>query len=119
MDQNLQTALTVAVPTFAVLLSSLLNNARLSDLRNTMDARFRSLEDTMNARFHSLEHKMDGRFQALDARFPSLDARFQSLEARLNALDARIADTRDLLRAEIRRVEEVLDVRLKHLEVPR
>jgi uncharacterized protein involved in cysteine biosynthesis len=32
------------------------------------------------------------------------------------ALDNRIADLRETLRAELRRVEEVLDARLKHLE---
>ena len=33
-----------------------------------------------------------------------------------NGLNRRIDDTRDLLRAEFRRVEEVMDARLKHLE---
>jgi hypothetical protein len=37
-------------------------------------------------------------------------------KARFDALDQRFDDMRDLWRAEIRRVEEVLDARLKHLE---
>jgi len=36
--------------------------------------------------------------------------------ARFDALDRRFDDMRDLWRAELRRVEEVLDARLKHLE---
>jgi len=44
------------------------------------------------------------------------NARFDKLEIRLEALDKRFDDMRDLWRAELRRVEEVLDARLKHLE---
>jgi hypothetical protein len=35
---------------------------------------------------------------------------------RFNAIDRRFDDMRDLWRAELRRVEEVLDARLRHLE---
>ena len=36
--------------------------------------------------------------------------------ARFDAIDKRFDDMRDLWRAELRRVEEVLDARLKHIE---
>jgi hypothetical protein len=36
--------------------------------------------------------------------------------AKFEAIDRRFDDTRDLWRAELHRVEEVLDARLKHLE---
>ena len=49
----------------------------------------------MNAKFHALEGKFNARFDAIDQRFD---------------------DMRDLWRAELHRVEEVLDARLKHLE---
>lgn len=42
-----------------------------------------------------------------------MNARFQSLETHFNQ---RFDDMRDLCRAELHRVEEVLDARLKHLE---
>lgn len=45
-----------------------------------------------------------------------VNAKFQGMEARFDAIDARFDDMRDLWRAELRRVEEVLDARLKHLE---
>jgi hypothetical protein len=35
---------------------------------------------------------------------------------RFNSIDRRFDDMRDLWRAELRRVEEVLDARLRHLE---
>ncbi len=35
---------------------------------------------------------------------------------RFNSIDRRFDDMRDLWRAELRRVEEVLDLRLRHLE---
>ena len=38
------------------------------------------------------------------------------INARVGTVDARLDDLRDLWRAELHRVEEVLDARLKHLE---
>ena len=38
------------------------------------------------------------------------------INARFNGVDQRFNDMRDLWRAELHRVEEVLDARLKHLE---
>ncbi len=65
-DPSIQTALSIGVPTLAVLFGILINNNRLSDLRSHMDARF--------------------------------------------------DDMREMWRGELRRVEEVIDARLKHLE---
>ena len=45
-----------------------------------------------------------------------MDAKFTAVNARFDAIDKRFDDMRDLWRAELRRVEEVLDARLKHLE---
>ena len=72
-DQTIQIALSVGVPTVAVLVGILINNSRLSDLRAHIDARF----DAVNQRFD---------------------------------------DAKDTWRAELHRVEEVIDARLKHLE---
>lgn len=44
-----------------------------------------------------------------------VNAKFDAIEGRLDAMNARFDDMRDLWRAELRRVEEVLDARLKHL----
>jgi hypothetical protein len=48
-----------------------------------------------NAKLGKVESKIDVRFDAIDTRFD---------------------DMRDLWRAELRRVEKVLDARLKHIE---
>ena len=45
-----------------------------------------------------------------------IDARFDKQDARLDGINKRFDDMRDLWRAELRRVEEVLDARLKHIE---
>jgi hypothetical protein len=45
-----------------------------------------------------------------------INAKFQAMESRFDAIDKRFDDMRDLWRAELRRVEEVLDARLRHLE---
>jgi len=39
-----------------------------------------------------------------------------NMNARFNSIDQRFDDMRDLWRAELHRVEEVIDARLKHLE---
>lgn len=39
-----------------------------------------------------------------------------TMETRFAAINQRFDDMRDLWRAELRRVEEILDARLKHLE---
>jgi hypothetical protein len=45
-----------------------------------------------------------------------VNAKFESQGSRFDAIDKRFDDMRDLWRAELRRVEEVLDARLKHIE---
>jgi hypothetical protein len=45
-----------------------------------------------------------------------MNAKFSSIDDHFRAVDRRFDDLRDLWRAELHRVEEVLDARLKHLE---
>ena len=45
-----------------------------------------------------------------------MTARFNAQDRRFDGIDRRFDDMRDLWRAELHRVEEVLDARLKHLE---
>jgi len=52
----------------------------------------------------------------MNSKFSGVGAKFEAVHARLNAIDKRFDDMRDLWRAELHRVEEVLDARLKHLE---
>lgn len=56
----------------------------------------------------------------INAKADSTDKRFDALERHLSgqfaAVNGRFDDMRDLWRAELHRVEEVLDARLKHLE---
>ena len=70
----------------------------------------------INAKIGKVESKVESRFDAVDARFDAVDARFESVNVRFDAVDRRFDDMRDLWRAELRRVEEVLDARLKHIE---
>jgi hypothetical protein len=56
----------------------------------------------INAKVGRVESRMDARFDAVNTRFDGINTRFD--------------DMRDLWRAELRRVEEVLDARLKHIE---
>ena len=45
-----------------------------------------------------------------------INARIGRVESKVDAIDKRFDDMRDLWRAELRRVEEVLDARLRHIE---
>jgi hypothetical protein len=77
-----------ALPTMlAVLVGILINNSRLSDT---------------NTRIGELRVHMDSRFNDVDRRFNDVDRRFDEI--------------RELWRAELHRVEEVLDARRKHIE---
>ena len=70
----------------------------------------------INAKIGKVESKMDARFDGVNARFDGVNTRFEGVNARFDAIDRRFDDMRDLWRAELRRVEEVLDARLKHIE---
>jgi hypothetical protein len=45
-----------------------------------------------------------------------MNARFDAVDQRLASIDQRFEDLKQLWRTELRRVEEVIDARLKHLE---
>jgi hypothetical protein len=75
------------MPTLTVLVGILVNNSRLSDV---------------NGRLGDLKSYMGMRFEAINHRFDSMDRR--------------IDEAKETLRAEMFRVEPVMDARLKHLE---
>jgi hypothetical protein len=52
----------------------------------------------------------------INAKFQSFEAKFDAIDRRFDAIDQRFDDMRELWRAELRRVEEVLGARLKLLE---
>jgi len=73
----------------------------------------------INAKIGRVESKfdaVDARFDAVNSRFDAVNSRFDAVDKRFDAVDRRFDDMRDLWRAELRRVEEVLDARLKHIE---
>jgi hypothetical protein len=88
MSETQILAISLALPNLlAVLMGNLINNSRLSDLR-----------------------------AHVDARFADVDKRFNEIDRRFNHVDRRFDDMRDMWRSELRRVEEILDARLKHIE---
>jgi hypothetical protein len=52
----------------------------------------------------------------INARFDGVRGEFNGVNQRFDHINQRFDDMRDLWRAELHRVEEVLDARLKHLE---
>ena len=72
--------------------------------------------DAVDRRFEGVDRSFEGvdsRFEAIDRRF---DAQERNMNARFDAINQRFDDMKDLWRAELGRVEEILDARLKHLE---
>jgi len=73
----------------------------------------------VNSKFEAVNAKFDGvntKFDGVNTKFDSVNAKFDAVNSRLDAIENRFDDMRDLWRAELRRVEEVIDARLKHLE---
>ena len=98
-----------------VLIGILINNARLGDLRYYMEARFNQVDQ----RFEQVDQRFEQvnqRFEQVNQRFEQVNQRFDEVDGRFNRVDGRFEEMKELWRSELRRVEEVLDARLKHLE---
>ena len=109
-DAQILTIVLAAVPpTLAVMIGILMNNARISDFKHYMDHRFNDMND-----------RFDRRFIDIDRRFDETDQRASELRVEMNrrfdGVDRRFDEVKDIWRSELRRVEEILDARLKHLE---
>lgn len=70
----------------------------------------------LNAKIEKVEARFDAKFDAVNSQFAAVNARLDAMDKRFDGIDKRFDDMRDLWRAELRRVEEVIDARLKHLE---
>ena len=68
MDASLQLAISMGVPTLAVMVGILINNSRLSDLRSHMDNRFDDMKETWRAELHRVEGVLDARLRHLEDR---------------------------------------------------
>jgi hypothetical protein len=66
MDASLQVAISISVPTLAVLVGILINNSRLSDLRSHMDKRFDDMKETWLAELQRVEGVLDARLKHLE-----------------------------------------------------
>ncbi len=67
----------------------------------------------MTVLFALQNSRLDAKFEALESKF---EARFAALEARIGVVEAKLDALLQIWRSELRRVEEVIDARLKHLE---
>ena len=82
-------AIPTVIPTLAVLIGILYNNARF----NSVDARFNSVEGRFNSvegRFNSLESHIDSRFNSIEQRLTNIEATLRRLHEILGAHGADI-----------------------------
>jgi len=68
MEASLQLAISMGVPTLAVLVGILINTGRLSDLRSHMDRRFDDMKATWRAELQRVEGVLDARLRHLEER---------------------------------------------------
>ena len=66
MSPELQTVLTVSVPTLAVLIGILVNNSRLTDLSTSLNARIDDLRAHIDQRFDDLKELIEIRLSRLE-----------------------------------------------------
>jgi hypothetical protein len=59
MSEDAKLAISVGIPSLAVVAGILINNSRLSDLQRSMDQRFDDLIRLIDARFDELDQKLD------------------------------------------------------------
>ena len=74
-NDDLKFVISVAMPSLMVLVGILINNSRLSDLRNSMDKRFDDLGRVIDARFSSQDEKLYRVEQVIDARLKHMEER--------------------------------------------
>ena len=96
--QILTIALSTVPTMLTVLVGILINNARLGDL---------------NSRLGEMSGSVNSPLNDMNARINDMNTRITELHAHM---DSRFDEMKDLWRSELRRVEEVIDARLKHLE---
>ena len=70
----------------------------------------------INAKIEGVIGGLEGLRTEMNERFNWVNERFNGVNDWFASINQRFDDMRDLWRAELRRVEEVLDARLKHLE---
>jgi hypothetical protein len=63
---GIQVALSVGVPTLAILIGILINNSRLNDLRSHIDARFDDMRETWRAELRRVEEVLDARLKHIE-----------------------------------------------------
>jgi hypothetical protein len=86
-DTQILTIALATVPTMVtVLIGILINNARMSDLRASVDARFNDLRVHMDTRFSNVDHRLD---EMKDMWRSELHRVEEVLDARLKHLEER------------------------------
>lgn len=127
MVTNQQLYLAIGIP---LLFNASLIGVLFALMNSALNAKFDAFRHEINAQFSAMDARFEKRFAAIDVRFAAIDARFAQMESRFDAINVRLdavddrfdsmgqqlVDMRDLWRSELRRVEEILDARLKHIE---
>jgi hypothetical protein len=74
-SEDVKFAISVGMPSLLVLVGSLVNNSRLSDLRHLMDKRFDDVTRLIEARSQIHDEKLYRVEQVVDARLRHLEER--------------------------------------------
>ena len=123
MVTNQQLYLAIGIPLLfnASLIALLiaLMNSKLDAFRHEINAQFSAMDARFERRFAAIDIRLsqvEARFGIMDAKFDAINARLDTVDDRFDAVDRQLTDMRELWRSELRRVEDILDARLKHIE---
>ena len=90
--------------------------AVLNSKAEALKSEFQAVSARYEAKLDTVEAKFDAKLDTIEAKFHLVDAKFDGVYRRFDALEAKFDALASIWRAELRRVEDIIDARLKHLE---
>ena len=96
---NIQLFLSIGIPTLAVLIGFLLNNARLSSIETSLGARIGSVESNLGARISGVESTLGARIGGVESRLAAIEGDLRQFYRNLGAHEAEIGNLKAQRRA--------------------
>lgn len=112
MVTNEQLYLAIGIPMIMYFTTTGLLMAYINAKFAAVNERFRAQDSKIDAQ----SVRIEAQIEAQSARIDAQSARIEAQSAKIDAQSVKIDALRETWRSELRRVEEVLDARLKHLE---
>ena len=96
---NIQLFLSIGIPTLAVLIGFLLNNARLNSIETSLGARISGVESSLGARIGSVESNLTSRLIGVESRLTAIEGDLRQFYRDLGTHEAEIGNLKAQRRA--------------------